>query len=97
MCFSSLLLTISSQLVASFSQYTACTFHLCLSSLLLFYCCNVIEIMPSKFQGFGECRFGGSEKDRYYLKIPKWQHKFIQDYKGGKLASYFPDKATKTC
>ena len=53
--------------------------------------------MPGKFQGFGESRFGGSEKDRYYLKIPKWQHKFIREYKRGKLASCFLDNTAKTC
>ena len=54
--------------------------------------------MPRKLQGFGECRFGSSEKDRYYLKIPKWQHRLIREYKQGMLlASYFLDNATKTC
>ena len=71
-------------------------FHLCLSSSLLFYSCSLIETMPRKFQGFGECRFGGSEKDRYFLKNPKWQHKIIQEYKRRKLASYFLDNAAKT-
>ena len=27
-----------------------------------------------KFQGSSEGRFGDSEKDCYFLKIPKWQH-----------------------
>ena len=53
--------------------------------------------MPGNFQGFGECRFGGSEKDRYFLKIPKWQLKLIGKYKRGKLASYFLDNAVKIC
>ena len=34
-----------------------------------------------KFQGSGESRLGGSEKDCYFLKIPKWQHKLVRDYK----------------
>ena len=50
-----------------------------------------------KFQGSGESRFGGSEKDRYFLKIPKWQHKLVPDYKRGKLVSYFLNNATRTC
>ena len=50
-----------------------------------------------KFQGSGESRFGGSEKDRYFLKIPKWQHKLVRDYKRGKLVSYFLNNAAKTC
>ena len=49
------------------------------------------------FQGSGESRFGGFEKDRYFLKIPKWQHKFVWDYKRGKLVSYFLNNAAKTC
>ena len=50
-----------------------------------------------KFQGSGESRFDGSEKDRYFLKIPKWQHKHVRDYKRGKLVSYFLNNAAKTC
>ena len=50
-----------------------------------------------KFQGSGESRFGGSEKDRYFLKIPKWQHKHVRDYKREKLISYFLNDAAKTC
>ena len=42
-------------------------------------------------------RFGGSEKGRYFLKIPKWQHKHVRDYKRGKLVSYFLNNAAKTC
>ena len=53
--------------------------------------------MPRKSQGFGESKFDGCEKDRYYLKIPKWQHELIRKYKQGKLASYFLDNAAKTC
>ena len=53
--------------------------------------------MPRKFLGFGECRFGGSEKVRYFLKIPKRQHKPIREYKPRKLASYFVGNAVKTC
>ena len=61
------------------------------------YSCSLIETIPRKFQGFGECSFGCSEKDRYFLKISKWQHKLIREYKRGKLASYFLDNAAKTC
>ena len=46
---------------------------------------------------FGESRFGGSEKDRYFLKILKWQHKLSRDFKRGKLVSYFLHNAAKTC
>ena len=51
----------------------------------------------AKFQGSGKSRFGGSEKDRYFLKIPKWQHKHVRDYKRRKLVSYFLNNAAKTC
>ena len=50
-----------------------------------------------KFQGSGKSRFGGSEKDRYFLKIPKWQHKHVRDYKRRKLVSYFLKNTAKTC
>ena len=53
--------------------------------------------MPRKFQRFREYRFRGPEKDYYYLKIPKWEHKLIRKYKQGKLVSYFLDNAAKTC
>ena len=49
-----------------------------------------------KFQRSGESRFGGSEKDRYFLKIPKWQHKLVRNYKRGKLVSYFLNNGAKT-
>ena len=47
-------------------------------------------------QGSDEARFGGSEKDRYFLKFPKWQHKLVRNYKWGKLVSYFLNNAAKT-
>ena len=50
-----------------------------------------------KFQGSSESRFDGCEKDRYFLKIPKWQHKLVRDYMRGKLVSYFLNNAAKTC
>ena len=53
--------------------------------------------MSRKFQGSSQSRFGGSEKDRYFLKIPKWQHNLVQDYKRGKLVSYFLNNTAKTC
>ena len=45
----------------------------------------------------GESMFGGSEKERYFLKILKWQHKLVWDYKRGKLVSYFLNNAAKIC
>ena len=53
--------------------------------------------MPRKFQGSGESRFELSEKDRYFLKIPKWQYKLVREYKRWKLVFYFLNKAAKTC
>ena len=49
-----------------------------------------------KFQESGESRFGSSEKDRYFLKISKWHHKLVQNYKRGKLVSNFLNDAGKT-
>ena len=58
---------------------------------------QVMEISRNfvRFQGSSESRFGGSEKDRYFLEIPKWQHKFVRNYKRGKLVSYFLNNAAK--
>ena len=50
-----------------------------------------------KFQEYSESKFGSSEKDRYFLKILKWQHKLVRDYKRGMLVSYFLNNAAKTC
>ena len=50
-----------------------------------------------KFQRSGESRFGGSEKDREFLKIQKWQHKLARYHKRGKLISSFLKNAAKTC
>ena len=50
-----------------------------------------------KFQGSSKSRFCGSEKDYYFLKIPKWQHKHVIDYKRRKLVSYFLNNPAKTC
>ena len=64
---------------------------------LCFFSYSLTETMPRKFQGYRESCFGGSEKDCYFLKIPKWQHKLVWEYKQGKLGSYFFDNAAKTC
>ena len=90
-CSLLLLLTISLQLLANYS-----TFHLCLSWLLS-YSCSLTETMPMKFQGCGEIRCGGSEKDRYFLKIPKLHRKLAREYKRGKFVFYFLNNAAKTC
>ena len=50
-----------------------------------------------KFQGSGESRFGGSEKDRYFFKIPKQLHKIFRHYKQGKSVSYFLNNTAKIC
>ena len=50
-----------------------------------------------KYQEFGETRFSSSEKDHYFSKILKWQHKLVWDYKQGKLVSYFLNNAAKIC
>ena len=94
MCSLVLLLTISLQLVASYNRWPP--------SLLAFasFLCSLTDTMSKnfgKFQEFGVSKFDGPEKDRYFLKILKWQHKLVRDYKRGKLVSYFLNNAPKTC
>ena len=36
-----------------------------------------MKTMSRKFQGFAAKAFGGSNKDRYFLKSPKWQHDVV--------------------
>ena len=47
-----------------------------------------------KFQGSGESGFCVSKAD-YLLKIPKWQHKLVREYKRGKLIFYFLNNAAE--
>ena len=84
------------------SKLQASAFHLCFFSLH-FYAAPLQPVLetPSqenfgKFQESGETRFGGSENDRVFLKISKWQHKLVRDNKWGKLVSYFLNNAAKT-
>ena len=49
-----------------------------------------------KFLKVGESRFGNSEKDRHFLKIPTWQHKIVREYKRGNLVLYFLNNAAET-
>ena len=91
----------------NFPRLLASAFHLCLclhSALTPhFHALNFAVLQKpcqvnfGKFQRSGESRFGGSEKDRWFLKIPKWQHKLARYYKRGKLVSYFLNNAAKTC
>ena len=73
--FLQLLLIISIQMVAIYTK--------CLPSLIVFNSLlriafaalqKVCQENFGKFQGSGESRFGGSGKDRYFVKFPKWQH-----------------------
>ena len=50
-----------------------------------------------KFQESSGSSFSGSEKDRQFFKISKWQHKFARDCKRGNIVYYFPNNAGKTC
>ena len=95
-----LLLTISLQLVASYSHSKCVPSLLVLLSSLHSYICSHTETCQGNFekiQESGQSRFGGSEKECYFLKIPKWQYKLVWDYKQGKLVSYFINNAAKTC
>ena len=87
----------------NFPWLRASAFHLCLHSALALQCtslhgtsrvsctckCALTETMSS--------RFGGSEKDHSFLKIPKWQHELAWYYKRVKVVSYFLNNAAKTC
>ena len=100
MCSLVLLLTISLQLVASYNKFLP-VISLCLHFIVTHYTFAVLE-KPcqghfGKFQEFDEIRFDGSEKNFYFLKILKWQHKLVRDNKQGKLVSYFLNNAAKTC
>ena len=95
--FLQLLHTISLQLVAS-----KCLPYLLVFTSLLRITFAVLQ-KPcqgnfGKFQGTGE-RVGLAvlKKDRYFLKIPKWQHKLARDYKRRKLVSYFLNNGAKAC
>ena len=99
MCSALLLLTVSSQLVASFSFLVWRKWFQSLLVLFVIhsYACILTETMPRIFQGYSECRFHGSENDRYYLKIAKSQHKHAQENKRGRWITYFLDNTAKTC
>ena len=94
LCSLLLLLTISSKLVASYSWQVPSVFA-CLH--FFSHSCSLTETMPRKFQVSGESRFGGSEKDHYFLKTSKYQHELVQEYKWEKYAYHFLDNAAKTC
>ena len=92
-------LTIDSKLAI----VTASAFHLYLSSCVHFTPTHFVAIKKpcqgnfGKLEKSGETRFRGSEKDPYFLKITKWQHKLVRDYKRRMLVCYFPNSAGKTC
>ena len=88
MCSLVLLLTISLQLVEAVAQVPSVPLH--------FYPLHLQSYRNHvrKVQGSDKRRFDSSEKDCYFLKIPKWQHKLVHDYKWGKLVSYFLNNAT---
>ena len=98
MCSLVLLFTISLQLVASYNKYIpsllAFTSFLCIKFAVLQKPC---QENFWKFPDFGDSRFGRSEKDRYFLKILKWEHKLVRDYQRGKLVSFFLNNAVKRC
>ena len=86
----------------------ASAFHLrlCLQSALSYNSLSRIQFTVLQkpcqgnfgtFQRSGESRFGGSIKDRSFLKIPKWQHEHARYYKRGKLLFYFLHSAAKIC
>ena len=76
-------------------------------SIILFTCTSLLRITFAVLQkpcqrnlgnqGSGESRFGGSEKNRYVLRTPKWQHKLVRDYNRRKIVPCFLNNAAKTC
>ena len=82
----------------------ASAFRICQCSCLHFtpthYICIHTETMSRKFWEISRIQweqFRGSEKDRQFFKISKWQHKFARDCKRGNIVYYFPNNAGKTC
>ena len=76
-------------------------YNRCLLSLLPFTYSYTLDWQSyrdhiKEIQEFCESRFGGSRKDRYFLRIIKWQHKLFRDYKRGKLVSFVLNNAAKT-
>ena len=97
-----LLLTISFQLVASYS--------ICLPSLLVFtslwslhfytvyrFYRNHVKGILGNFKDLVRVGLVVLKKIIICLKIPKWQRKLVWDYKWGKLVSYFLNNAAKSC
>ena len=58
---------------------------------------NHVKEISGNLKDPARVNFGSSQKDRYFLKIPKWKHKLVRDYERGKLVSYFLNNADKTC
>ena len=56
---------------------------------------NAIKPFEKKFQGFDAKSFTGSEKDFYFLKIPKWQYKSAEK-RWWKCSFYVLNSAAKT-
>ena len=70
-------------------SYDKCLLSLPVFGSLLTYTYSPTETMPKEFKGPAESTFCGSEKDHYFSKIPKWQHKLVREYKRGKLVAIF--------
>ena len=70
-------------------SYDKCLLSLPVFGSLLTYTYSLTETMPKEFKGPAESTFYGSEKDHYFSKIPKWQHKLVREYKRGKLVAIF--------
>ena len=85
------LLTISSQLASQLQQVPF------IFSVFTFFLQSYINHAKRISRKVAESRFGGSEKDRYLLKILKWQHRLIRECKREKLVSFFLNNAVKTC
>ena len=71
-------------------------FHLCLTSL--HSCALHLQSYRNHVQEHVYMRPQVKlKKDCYFLKIIKQQYKLVRNFKRGKLVSYFPNNAAKTC
>ena len=58
---------------------------------------NHVKEISGNFKDLAKVGLAVLKKDRYFLAIPKWQYEHVQDYKWGKLVSYFLNNVPKTC
>ena len=98
MCSLVLLLTISIQLVASYSKCLTCL-HASLYFILTHYICSLTENMSRKFREISRIQrdqLWRFLKRSLFFEDFKRQHKLVRDKKQGKLVPYFLNNTAKT-